>query len=370
MDSRRVRATAPSDLPRHWLDDVPAGGAHAATWRLRVRMADRPGTLARVAIRLADLECNILGLAVLPVPGGVLDEIVIRPATGLSRAQLVRAVEEEDCECLGVTDADVRELVDSSAAGLAAAGRVVADPDALADAVRDVLAADLVTVVPSAEANPARTEGGHRATFATGEGQVLVARRLWAPFLRQELARAEALLGLLAAVEANVSGPTIATCADGATVVLREARPADARALSALHGRCSTRTLFRRYGIEERTVPRPQLHRLLVPPRGISVVAVCGRDVVALGRLIPEPGGEVVDAAEVSVLVEDAWQRNGLGTAMLRRLAVLAAARGHRELVARCSAENDEIRRTALRAGLSPAPDPGEQGVLRIGLRP
>ena len=28
-------------------------------WRVRIRMDDHPGTLARIAIRLADLECNL-----------------------------------------------------------------------------------------------------------------------------------------------------------------------------------------------------------------------------------------------------------------------------------------------------------------------
>ncbi|PXY19766.1 GCN5 family acetyltransferase [Prauserella muralis] len=360
---RRARETARPAPLAAWPGGEP--GSATGTWRLRVRMDDRPGTLARLAIRLADLECNILGLAVLPVPGGVLDEIVLRPATGLTRAQLVRALRDEDCECLGVTDADVRELVDSSAASLAAATRAIADPAALADAVRDVLAADMVTVVPGGEANPGRTEGGHRAVFAAGADRMVVARRLWAPFVRQELARAEALLCLLGAVRANVAGPAVVTCADGASVVLREGRPGDADAVLSLHGRCSPATLFHRYHTGMHTVPRRWLQRLLLPPGGTSVVAACGRDVVALGQVIPEPGGDV---AEISLLVEDAWQRNGLGAALLRRLAVLATARGHRELAAVCLPGTDGVRRTALRAGLRAAPAPDDTGVLRIEL--
>ncbi|MEU6644162.1 GNAT family N-acetyltransferase [Saccharomonospora sp. NPDC046836] len=363
MDIRRARATARSEIPRAWLDHAAEAGS--VTWRLRIRMDDRPGILARVAIRLADLECNILGLSVLPVPGGVLDEIVVRPAVGLTRTQLVRAIREEDCECLGITDADVRELVDSSAASLAAASRAVADPAKSADSVREILEADLVTVVPAGEANPGRTEGGHRAVFPIGDDHALVARRLWAPFLQQELARAEALVGLLSVVEANVPGPVVVTCTDGAAVVLREGVPGDADAVLALHGRCSAATLFHRYHTGMHTVPRRWLHRLLVPPRGLSVVAVCGREVIALGQLIPKP---FTDVAEISLLVEDAWQRNGLGTALLRRLAVLASARGCRELVAMSLPSGDGIRRTALRAGLSPASAPDETGQLRITL--
>ena len=268
-----------------------------ATWRLRVRMADHPGMLARIAIRMADLECNILGLTVLPVPGGVLDEVVVRPATGLTKEQLVRAIRDEGCECSAVADADVHELVDTSAATLAAASRAVADPARYADVLREVLAADLVTVVPLAEANPGRTEGGHRAVFTVDSANALVARRRWAPFVQLELARAEALLGLLDAVRADVSRPAVATCDDGAAIVLRHGVPGDAEEVFALHERCSAETLFQRYHTGMRTVPRRWLHRLLVPPRGMSLLAVCGREVIGLGQLIPGTG----EIAEISL---------------------------------------------------------------------
>ncbi|MGC7099950.1 GNAT family N-acetyltransferase [Amycolatopsis lurida] len=335
----------------------------ATTWRLRVRMDDSPGTLARVTIRLADLGCNILGLQVMPVPGGVVDELVIRPAPGLTRAELIEALAAEGGECAGVTDADVHELVDPAAAALAAAGRAVDDPAKLAEVLREVLAADVVTLVPSNEANPARTEGGHRRVFPAGADGALVARRSWAPFVQLEITRAQAMLGLLAAVRANLSGPAVVTCGDGAMVVLRPGLPADTDAVFALHTRCSMGTMFHRYHTGMRTVPRRWLHRLLMPPRGLSLLAVAGREVVALGQLIPSATG---GAPEVSLLVEDGWQRQGLGTALLGRLAELGAAAGYRELVAVCLPGQDAVRRAAQRAGLRvPAPDAPE-GLLRI----
>jgi GNAT superfamily N-acetyltransferase len=360
MEMRHAR-TAAKDSQAY--DQRSPGDKSVAsiTWRLRIRMEDRPGTLARIAIRLADLECNILGLTVLPVPGGVLDEIVVRPATGLTREQLVRAIRAEGCECSSIVDADVSELVDAATATLSSAGRAVNNPKRLADALREVLAADMVTVVPSAEANPARIEGGHRVVFAVDEVSALVARRRWAPFVQLELARARALLGLLGAVRANVSGPAVVTCSDGATVVLRQGQPGDADAVFALHERCSANTLFQRYHTGLRTMPRRWLHRLLVPPRGVSLLAVCGREVVGLGQLIPVAAGE---RAEVSLLVEDSWQRKGLGTALLARLAVIAGARGHHELTAVCLPGKDTIFRTAQRAGLAPVkPAAGEEMV-------
>lgn len=354
----------------------PAGAAGedpaAVTWRLRVRMDDRPGTLARVAIRLADLGCNILAVNVLPVPGGVLDELVVRPGAGLLRDDLVTALGHEDCACLAVTDAEVRELVDAPTASLVAATRAVDAPDELADAVRDLLPADVVTVVPVDEAAPGRDESGHRAVLPVGDGRALVARRRWAPFLGQEVARAEALLALLAAVRTNLAGPAVATCDDGAALVLREGTLADTDAVALLHEHCSADTLRHRYGTEPGSVPRRMIRGLLGPPHGRSVVAVCGREIVALGQLITTRGRP----AEFTLLVEDGWQCNGVGTALLRRIAALAASDGYREIRTPPAphgaatpevSPHAEIARVAERAGLSPA-GRDQDGPLRIAL--
>lgn len=358
METFRVRPTQV-----HPGDNTAASTASA--WRIRVRMDDRPGTLARIAIRLADLECNILGLSVLPVPGGVLDEIVLRPATGLPRQLVIDAIREEGCECSAIVDADLTELVDPAAATLTAAKLAVEEPGGLAEVLRGVLAADIVTKVPSIEANPARTEGGHRAVFPVGDGTAFVARRRWSPFVELELSRAIALIRLMTAVRDNVTGPIVLDRPDGAAVVLRKGVPGDAEAVSALHQRCSMTTLFHRYHTGLRTVPRRWLHRLLMPPRGVSLLAVCGRDVVGFGQLIPAADG---GAAEVSLLIEDSWQRQGIGTALLARLAVLATAKGERELTAVCLPGDDSLFRTAARAGLRSERVPGDSGTLRFRL--
>lgn len=352
-----------SPAPGNWTSIEP-DETTSVVWRLRIRMDDHPGMLARVAIRMADLECNILGLTVLPVPGGVLDEVVIRPATGLTKAQLINALRAEGCDCSEITDADVRELVDASTATLSAARRAVDDPARQMDVLREVLAADLVTVVPCAEANPGRTEGGHRVVFAVDDERAFVARRRWAPFVQLELARAEALLGLLDSVRANVSQPAAVACTDGAMIVVRQGQPGDAEAVSDLHRRCSPDSLFQRYHTGLRTMPRRWLHRLLRPPRGLSVLAVCGHEVVGMGQLILGGAGRI---AEVSLLVEDSWQRRGVGTALMARLAALAAARGHTSLVAISLPGRDGLFRTARKAGLDPDA-PEEEGLVRIAI--
>ncbi|MGH3517852.1 MAG: GNAT family N-acetyltransferase [Haloechinothrix sp.] len=233
----------------------------------------------------------------------------------------------------------------------ASATRAVNEPAKWAEVVREVLAADMVTVVPVSEATPSRTEGGHRAVIVTGDIAVVV-RRQWAAFAEVELARVDHLLALLTAAELNVSAPVAVTCDDGAAVVLRGGRPADADAVSALHARCSMETLQHRYHTGTRTLPRRWLHRLLQPPRGISLLGVCGREVVALGQLIPS---EATDTAEISLLVEGAWQNKGLGTALLTRLNAVATMRGYGTLFALSLPSENRVYRAALRAGLAAA---------------
>jgi GNAT superfamily N-acetyltransferase len=106
--------------------------------------------------------------------------------------------------------------------------------------------------------------------------------------------------------------------------------PAGLEAARALHRRCSARTLAARY-------PGPPaeadgfLPHLLAPRHG-HTLAARARDgaLVGLGHLLWD--GE--EEAEVALLVPDAWQRCGVGSALLRRLAALATASGHVRLYA------------------------------------
>ncbi|WP_343076871.1 GNAT family N-acetyltransferase [Amycolatopsis sp. La24] len=261
-----------------------------------------------------------------------------------------------------IAETTVRGLRDSAATALVAARRAIVDPDCRAPMLRMVLSADLVTLVPMSEANPGRTEGGHRAVFAFGEGQAFVARRRWVAFAEPELTQAAAFLELLAAAEQNLAGPAVLDRPDGAAIVLRLGTPRDTDAIGAVHLRCSAKTLFNRYHTGLRTVPRKWLHRLLMPPRGTSLLAVCGRDVIGFGQLISQRDG----TAEVSLLVEDAWQRQGIGTALLARLVALAGADGITELTAVRLSGNDAMARTAVRAGLRVETSPDDGTVLRL----
>ncbi|MDX8034520.1 GNAT family N-acetyltransferase [Lentzea sp. BCCO 10_0856] len=319
------------------------------TWRMRIELSDSPGALARVTVRLAAADCNVLALHVIPVPGGVLDEIVVRAGEGVLPADLVEAVRSEGGKCVGITGADMKELLDEPTAVLRAAKLALSDPDRTAEALRQVLAADSVTYGEA------------------GDGQVqlgdMVARRGWARFTQVELTRAHALLDLLAAPTPAVRGML---SDDGVALVLRPGTNADEDAVADLHTRCSMRTMFNRYHSGMRTVPRRWLHRLLNPPRGTTILVQCADQTVALGQLIHTG---TPDCAEISLLVEDAWQRRGVGAALLGALASDARAAGYTELVAWCLPSESALVRTAARAGLE-ATTRREDGLLRVSIAP
>ena len=337
-----------------------------STWRLRVQLTDSPGVLARLTLRLADQCCNVLALTVLPVPGGVVDELVISAPDRLRPADLVELMHSEGGRNVSITAASMHELVDERAAALRAAGRVLAEPTELAASLRSLLGADSVTPVtpgPEMAGWGVSALDPHQFVVNLPSDGALLVRRAWAPFTDTELARAFALLEVLGSA-GRFSGLTAIQTTDGAGLVLRTGLPADADDVAALHKRCSMRTLFARYHAGVRTVPRRWLHRLLSPPRGMTVLAVAGSEVVAVGQLI---GMTTPRQAEVSLLVEDGWQRRGVGTALLAHLASMARGGGYEELVGWCLPAEDALARTAARAGLSTRQSV-EDGLLRVAV--
>ncbi|MEV7186981.1 GNAT family N-acetyltransferase [Kitasatospora sp. NPDC093102] len=123
--------------------------------------------------------------------------------------------------------------------------------------------------------------------------------------------------------------PSRLSLPDGTGLLLRPAGPADRAAALAMHGRCSPAALRLRYHGPVRDAGR-YLDHLLDPRHGrsLAVTAPDGR-IVALGHLMWDDG-----EAELAVLVEDAWQRRGLGLALLRRLSATARAAGVRTVYA------------------------------------
>jgi GNAT superfamily N-acetyltransferase len=190
------------------------------------------------------------------------------------------------------------------------------------------------------------------------------ARRGWTPFTAVELARATALADLATALDRTGTDPAAVITHDGAGIVLRPGLPGDTDAVAAMHDRCSRASLFARYHTGTRSVPRRLLHRLLAPPRGQTSVGVLGHRVVALGQLINTATPAV---GEVSLLVEDDWHGNGIGTALLGYLVRQARAAGYNELVGWCLPGERGLIRTASHAGV-PVTTTYEDKLLRVSM--
>lgn len=93
-------------------------------------------------------------------------------------------------------------------------------------------------------------------------------------------------------------------------VVVRTARPGDLAAVERMHHRCSTDTVFRRYFSAVPAIS-PTLQARLLETR-LALVAEVGHEVVGLAHLAEHKGQPV----ELALLVEDAWQRHGVGRAL------------------------------------------------------
>jgi GNAT superfamily N-acetyltransferase len=110
--------------------------------------------------------------------------------------------------------------------------------------------------------------------------------------------------------------------------------------ITAMWERCSLVTRIGRFHAPVRNIPASYLRIVLSDP-STSLVAVHGQAgaVAALASLVLTTGS----SAELGVLVEDAWQRRGIGRQLVTRLIGAASASQISELTASVLAENAKV---------------------------
>jgi GNAT superfamily N-acetyltransferase len=112
---------------------------------------------------------------------------------------------------------------------------------------------------------------------------------------------------------------------------VRRARPHDRPALIAMLGRCTTETRYLRFLGHARSFPEPYLTNAVGGAcEHLALVAEAPGVLVALASCIDVADG----VADLGILVEDAYQRRGIGTCLLSRLVEHADRRGLRALTA------------------------------------
>jgi GNAT superfamily N-acetyltransferase len=124
-------------------------------------------------------------------------------------------------------------------------------------------------------------------------------------------------------------------------VSIRRPVPADRQALKDMIGRCSREAIRQRFHGYRRSFPSEYLTGALggVEEHFALVAEVAGTSIVALASCVVLAD----DAADIAVLVEDGYQRQGIGSTMLRLLIGYADHRGIATVQATVLAEQEWI---------------------------
>jgi GNAT superfamily N-acetyltransferase len=190
-------------------------------------------------------------------------------------------------------------------------------------------------------------EGVDSMHVVIGPHRLLMRRT--APFTATEHARAIAFADVAAELVGGQVGPAGhgPIPATSPNPVIRLASFEDAPALMRMHQRCSADSIYRRYATPLARIDDRFARRLLVSGGG-ALVATVGAEVVGIASLSSLEEGVV----EVALLVEDGWQRRGLGTRLLASSARLARGHGAEEVVLRSSTHNPALMSLAFASGL------------------
>ena len=272
-------------------------------WRVRVQLGDGPGTLAALAERCGAAGLNILGLQVFPGVDSVTDELVLRTPDDWQESDLARLIESAGGRAVSAAPCTDAALTDQPTRYVKAARTILAQPAAFPEVVAQLF---------DAEADPVP---GVQATLqdvmdlVVGDVDVQVRRA--APFTATERARGEAIAELV-------------------TDVLARSR---ADAMAPMVGRRLPTSATPSY-----------------VDGGDAVTAVV--DGTAVGVASLRPGAGEPGVREVTINVDLAWQRRGIGTRLLNEVAKLATRGGATELVFTTRADNQAVLPLVLATGL------------------
>ncbi|WP_329222675.1 GNAT family N-acetyltransferase [Streptomyces microflavus] len=350
-----------------------SGAGETVLWRMRTTVRDAPGSLAALCLVLARFRIDILTLQTHPLAEGTVDEFLLRAPASLPAQELTRQISAAGGTATWIERADAHDLVDTPTRVLSLATRTALDAAELPLALRQLLGrctihslpAVSITGRPTGESAP--VEGVLEETvmrLRDPSGGVISVERPYLPFTPTEFARARALVELDARLGPRVPrSEDILTLPEGNEITVRRADRSDLAAARAMHDRCSPGTLGLRYHGPVGDADR-YLDHLLSPRFGrtLAVQTASGK-LVALGHLLWDG-----DETEVALLVEDDWQRRGIGSELLGRLVQLAEEAGCDSVYAVTQSRNTGMV-AAMRALELPLDYQIEEGTLVITAR-
>ncbi|WP_338675222.1 GNAT family N-acetyltransferase [Streptomyces sp. SCSIO 30461] len=342
-------------------------------WRMRTTVQDQPGSLAALCTALARHRVDILTLQTHPLADGTADEFLLRAPAALPAQRITREVSSAGGTSTWIERADAHDLVDIPTRLLGLATRTALDAAELPLALRQLLGRCTI------HAQPAITLGGRpvgepvpvegvleetRLRLRDPNGGTITVERPYLPFTPTEFARARALVELDARLGPRVPrGQEVLTLPEAGEITVHRADRGDVPAARAMHDRCSARTLALRYHGPVGDTDR-YLNHLLSPSfgRSLAVETASGR-LIALGHLLWDG-----DETEVALLVEDDWQRRGIGSELLARLIAMAGEAGCESVYAVTQASNTGMVAAMRGLGL-PLDYQIEEGTLVISAR-
>lgn len=130
---------------------------------------------------------------------------------------------------------------------------------------------------------------------------------------------------------------------NGTQITFRAVHPTDAPRMRELFYALSQQTMYYRFMSSQKIVSRQQIRDFVyIDHRNdVSIVGTLpeahGEEILALGNYYLDPK---TNRAEVAFVVQDKWQRQGIGTFLLRFLARVARRNGIRGFTAEVLAEN------------------------------
>ncbi|MFJ5274409.1 GNAT family N-acetyltransferase [Streptomyces sp. NPDC088358] len=342
-------------------------------WRMRTTVKDEPGSLAALCTALAHRRVDILSLQTHPLAEGTVDEFLLRAPAGLAASEITRALSRAGGTGTWIERADAHDLVDAPTRVLGLATRTALDAAELPLALRQLLGRCTIRSLPARSPGSGRAEEGAPVEGAledtvmrlrAPEGGVITVERPYLPFTPTEFARARALVELDARLGPRIPrGQDMLTLPEGNEITVRRADVSDLEAAKAMHERCSSRTLTMRYHGPVGDADR-YLNHLLSPRFGrtLAVRTPSGR-MVGLGHLLWDG-----DETEIALLVEDDWQRRGIGGELLGRLVAMAVEAGCESVYAVTQASNTGMV-AAMRSLDLPLDYQIEEGTLVITAR-